>query len=683
MFKKMCLCFLAAALLTAAGCGQQELSKPPVEKQPEIEETPQMAGQYESIEAYAWQQVEGHDTVELRVWEVPSQSLAEEPVAFPVMNRRLLDLRCGGSLDGLAPRGTLESWGYHWSTQLDLSEIDPEDIVQAGGAYMDEYWYYSSGYSTMVIALRYPDGSYDVLYDETNVEFSHFSGYHDNMEESIHDWYVKEYGLDRPLYVQDWIDRVTVPEGGSLGNFPVHRFDGDGWYIYIPISSWSRVLPDLREGKHWEWTSDYGTGSTLTVDRFSQSPEDEYSVSRKQGYTAVDDSKQVWERRADGITSYYYFFAAPDGGSWRVEISWVDANISDYPYIAMEPEVLRLMAESFCVDETMQNIRELTASEIQQVNEAFEPMRIDTEHNWAYTTAISCFFTSHYDTVKQLDLAKFLRNFPGDTEEHDVVSEAEFHALRQLESWPFGWAEVTQEQMPVPIHKFTYKEINRALERYAGITLEDLTDPGSGEGLYHLPEYEAYYNTTSDVEHGVFRCTRGETDGDVVKLYEESSGGTDALTLHKKNGQFYIVSHVSLETQEAEGQETVELEGAGLTLVLPDSWKGNYAVEYSEAGNEWYVYAPAIRDAMESDSETLSGGVLFYIKLWDEPLTREQFAAGGEWNYAKCRYLTATEDGTYLLYYASDIQFTEDTMDAYRQMEAEIGNVDLLRDTSA
>ena len=546
MFKKTCLCFLTMMLmLAAAGCGQQEPSEPPVEQQPEIEEDPQMAGQYESIEAYAYQQAEGHDTLDFQVWEEPAKQFAEEPVTLQIIGRELLDLDCCGALDGLDSRGTLESWGYHWLIQLDLSDMNPDDIVQAGGMYIDEEGNYSSGYSTMVIALRYPDGSYDVLYDETNVEFSHFSGYHDNMEESIHDWYVKEYGLDKPLYVQDWIDCVTMPEGGSLGNFPVHRFDGDGWYIYIPISPWSRVISDdFREGKHWEWTSDYGTGSSLTINRFSQSLEDEYTVSRKQGYIAVDESKQVWERHADGITSYYYFFAAPDGGSWRVEISWVDANISDYPYIAIEPEVLRLMAESFRVDGSMKNIRELNASEISKVNKAFEPMRIDTEHNWAYTTPISCFFTSHYDTVENLDLAKFLRNFPGDGEKETFTVD-EFNDLKQLDNWPFG-TEITQEQMPVPIHKFTYKEINRTLEHYARITLDDLTDTGSGEGLYHLPEYEAYYNNTSDVEYGVFLCTRGETDGDVVILYEESSVGTDVLTLHKKNGQYFIVSHAPL-----------------------------------------------------------------------------------------------------------------------------------------
>ena len=41
----------------------------------------------------------------------------------------------------------------------------------------------------------------------------------------------------------------------------------------------------------------------------------------------------------------------PDGGSIRVTIDYDDGRITDYPYIAMEPQVLQLMAESFTVDE--------------------------------------------------------------------------------------------------------------------------------------------------------------------------------------------------------------------------------------------------------------------------------------------------------------------------------------------
>lgn len=123
-------------------------------------------------------------------------------------------------------------------------------------------------------------------------------------------------------------------------------------------------------------------------------------------------------------------------------------------------------------------------------------------------------------------------------------------------------------------------------------------------------------------------------------------------------------------------QEIIEIEEIGLTLILPDSWKGKYAFEQDSDFKEYYVYNPAIREAMGGSSETpLSGGVLFYVKLWDEQLTKEQVDAGGEWNYARCEYIMTTQNGTYLLYYASDVQFTPETMEEYRQMESEISEI--------
>lgn len=130
-------------------------------------------------------------------------------------------------------------------------------------------------------------------------------------------------------------------------------------------------------------------------------------------------------------------------------------------------------------------------------------------------------------------------------------------------------------------------------------------------------------------------------------------------------------------------QETITIEEIGLTLILPDSWKGKYAFEQDNDFKEYHVYNPAIREAMGGDSETLlSGGMLFYLKLWDEQLTKEQVDAGGEWDYARCRYVMTTKNGTYLLYYASDVQFTQETMDEYRQMEAEISDIRFIVDNA-
>ncbi len=123
-------------------------------------------------------------------------------------------------------------------------------------------------------------------------------------------------------------------------------------------------------------------------------------------------------------------------------------------------------------------------------------------------------------------------------------------------------------------------------------------------------------------------------------------------------------------------QETIEIKEIGLTLILPDTWKGKYALEHEDEFKEYYIYNHAIREAVGGDSEKLlSGGMLFYVKLWDEQLTKEQVDAGGEWSFAKCEYIMTTQKGTYLLYYASDVQYTPETMDEYRQMESEISDI--------
>ena len=109
-------------------------------------------------------------------------------------------------------------------------------------------------------------------------------------------------------------------------------------------------------------------------------------------------------------------------------------------------------------------------------------------------------------------------------------------------------------------------------------------------------------------------------------------------------------------------QETLTIEELGLTLILPDSWKGRYALMQDELGKEYLIYNPTIRKALVGNDENLIGGMLFYIRRWDEQLTKEQVDAGGEWDYALCQYIMTTKDGTYLLYYASDVQCTPETI---------------------
>lgn len=141
-----------------------------------------------------------------------------------------------------------------------------------------------------------------------------------------------------------------------------------------------------------------------------------------------------------------------------------------------------------------------------------------------------------------------------------------------------------------------------------------------------------------------------------------------------------------VEVEVPAEQEMVELSDIGITLILPDDWKGRYGVEQTGRPNHYCVYATDIRDAfsrqsVQEGSLNNSGGMLFYILKWNQQLTEKEWRNPyGEWNYARNRYIMATKDGTYLLYYASDVQFTPETEEEYRQMEAEIDQIRFVAD---
>ena len=109
-------------------------------------------------------------------------------------------------------------------------------------------------------------------------------------------------------------------------------------------------------------------------------------------------------------------------------------------------------------------------------------------------------------------------------------------------------------------------------------------------------------------------------------------------------------------------QETLALDGLGLTLVFPDSWKDRYEVVpgvFGPYGSPmWTVCVKSIYDARDTDEwGTPYVGMLFVVfQCADFPMSREEFeedsGIGGIG-----RYLLATESGTYAIMYATDVQF--------------------------
>ena len=310
-------------------------------------------GQWPSVEAYV-QQVMLSQTEARYYAENADGTVSDQPNTAAVTDRKLEYLTKGGELAGLAPDGVLEEWEYYYLIKLD---VDTASVALVGGQYYDDEEYFSLDDRHVIVALRHDDGSYDILCDDSINDGGDFFGYHNTMEEAIYDWYVTDRKLDLPLYVEDWIDQINYNNPNDKpGNYPVHRYDVDGGYLYIPGDTWVMSTPERGvEGvRTYTWTSVYNTGSQIVVSYDEGSLEAQIADAESVGFTAVDDTRRVWRLDQDGAHLRYYFYPAADGnGYWTVATYWTDLGISNYVHIFIESQVMYLMAESFTPTESL------------------------------------------------------------------------------------------------------------------------------------------------------------------------------------------------------------------------------------------------------------------------------------------------------------------------------------------
>lgn len=125
-------------------------------------------------------------------------------------------------------------------------------------------------------------------------------------------------------------------------------------------------------------------------------------------------------------------------------------------------------------------------------------------------------------------------------------------------------------------------------------------------------------------------------------------------------------------------QENVVLEEIGLTLILPDSWKGKYEVieDVFVPNNSimWEFCVKSVYDAQtptDVSGQVLYRGTLFYIFQYaDYSMSAEEFEQSGIAGIG--RYLFATENATYVIMYTTDLQFDPENsvqMDEFNAME--------------
>ena len=182
----------------------------------------------------------------------------------------------------------------------------------------------------------------------------------------------------------------------------------------------------------------------------------------------------------------------------------------------------------------------LTEEELEEYRSAFWPEIMEGEQGVS-VNPVSAFFTSYYERAEELNFEEFLRYLPGSELVKDDPDDPEFQTLTAHPLWPFEGGLI-----PVPIHRYPRQSVNEVLERYAGITTQDLSGVGMDNVIY-LEEYDAWYNFTSDYGPGMFIPAYGLRDDSTVTLWELPSGnGTpgDVLTLEETEDGFRICSHL-------------------------------------------------------------------------------------------------------------------------------------------
>lgn len=113
-----------------------------------------------------------------------------------------------------------------------------------------------------------------------------------------------------------------------------------------------------------------------------------------------------------------------------------------------------------------------------------------------------------------------------------------------------------------------------------------------------------------------------------------------------------------VEPAQDSTQETVFLEEIGLTLILPDEWKDNYAVEVGEMEGG-YVYTFYDSTIHGQGGEWSDAGILFWIGAYgDRAMTAEELEQENVFDGAiPYRYLFSNKNTNYILVDVTDVQW--------------------------
>lgn len=151
------------------------------------------------------------------------------------------------------------------------------------------------------------------------------------------------------------------------------------------------------------------------------------------------------------------------------------------------------------------------------------------------TSEVNGFFLSDWADPRQLDFFAFVSYFPMQT--HLKNGDGGYTELMAAYEEKYG----EPFNGDVPINVIKVSDINAVLTKYAGITVDDLTeDWENGAEYIYLPEYDAVYTFVSDYGPGEFVPIDGCREDNMLIL--NSSDHT--LTIKDTGDAWQLMSHL-------------------------------------------------------------------------------------------------------------------------------------------
>ena len=295
---------------------------------------------------------------------------------------RVTKLEKRGDCADLAPDGVLELWSFNYEVKPeDKAGALPDRFFWVGGNNITDDGYISDGFYYYLTMLR-TDGDpsvYKLLDSRMANDGLWYNGCsYTSAYEYLYDFYADYASLDVPrclitdfLNADDLIRENTVT---SSDDCTARRYDGNGWYLYIPTVAWTKT-----NGQD-SWYSAYCDGSTLCVDKSYDSVEMMETFYRDNGFTLEQYREGAalsgpWLRYdAESGTQFANYLAenTAEGGCYIISTYWVptDEIVTNQwgewdkgAQVEREAIWLRGMAQSFTVAPGLERQYEAPAEE--------------------------------------------------------------------------------------------------------------------------------------------------------------------------------------------------------------------------------------------------------------------------------------------------------------------------------